>query len=203
MNLAVFVSGRGSNLKAILENEELSKKITVKVIFSDKIDCGAFTMASQYQIPKYSISAVEKNGYISFAQVKSILSEKKIDLIVLAGYLKLIPAEIISDFQNKIINIHPALLPLFGGKGMYGMNVHKACYDSGMKVSGATVHFVDNTFDTGKIIFQKCTDISNVDGPEEIAKRVLHIEHEILPFVISKIADQKLKFEDDRIIIQN
>ena len=130
-----------------------------------------------------------------------LLNKNEVDLIVLAGFLKLIPNEIIDAFRNRIINIHPALLPSFGGKGMYGINVHKAVFDSSAKVSGATVHFVDYTYDTGSIIAQKCVDISDVKSPEEIAERVLKIEHELLPFVIKKLVFNEVKIENKRVFV--
>ena len=125
----------------------------------------------------------------------------KIDLVVLAGFLKLIPKEIVSHFDRHIINIHPALLPSFGGKGMYGINVHKAVFDSSAKVSGATIHFVDANYDTGKIIIQKCVDISDVKTPEEIAEKVLKIEHDILPYTVEKFAENKIRIIDNRVEI--
>jgi folate-dependent phosphoribosylglycinamide formyltransferase PurN len=131
-----------------------------------------------------------------------LLNQYQIDLIVLAGFLKLIPGEIVRNFSGKIINIHPALLPSFGGKGMYGINVHKAVFESSSKVSGASIHFVDETYDTGKIIAQRCVDISDVSSPEEIAERVLKVEHELLPFVILKYAEGKIKKINNRIVIE-
>ncbi|MEE9432127.1 MAG: formyltransferase family protein, partial [Melioribacteraceae bacterium] len=112
----------------------------------------------------------------------------EVDLIVLAGFLKKIPNEFVSVFVNKIINIHPALLPKYGGKGMYGANVHKAVFEAQEKISGATVHFVNKIYDDGKIIEQRSVDITDVKSPTEIAERVLKIEHELLPDVIKKIA---------------
>lgn len=191
MNLAVFVSGRGSNLRAILDSAELKNLIEVKIVLSDKADCPAFQIANQFSIPSRSLG--EHEGKISYKNLSKFLSELKIDLIVLAGFLKLIPQEVIINFRNRMINIHPALLPSFGGKGMYGINVHKKVFESSAKVSGATVHFVDETFDTGKIIAQRCVDISDVKSPEEIAERVLVEEHKLLPFVIKKIAEGKVK----------
>ncbi|MDP2301577.1 MAG: phosphoribosylglycinamide formyltransferase [Ignavibacteria bacterium] len=202
MNLAVFVSGRGSNLNAILSNLELKNKVQVKVVISDKKKCGAFEIAAENSLPAYSVSEKNNQGYISFHDVTKLLVDLEVDLIVLAGFLKLIPDELIKTFKNRIINIHPALLPLFGGKGMYGMNVHKAVFESGMKISGATVHFVDEIFDNGKIITQRCVDISTVDSPEEIAQKVLSVEHQILPYVLGKFADKKIKLSDDRVLIE-
>jgi len=123
-------------------------------------------------------------------------------LIVLAGFLKLIPGNFVRAFRNRIINIHPALLPSFGGPGMYGSNVHRAVFDSSSQVSGATVHFVDETYDTGRIIAQRCVDISGVKSQEEIAERVLNIEHQLLPYVIEKIALGKVFVENNRVRVE-
>lgn len=203
MNLAVFVSGRGSNLNAILSSFELKHKAVVKVVISDKKRCGAFEVAAAHSIPAYTVSDSNNHGYIAFQDITKLLIELEIDLIVLAGFLKLIPMEIIKSFKDRIINIHPALLPFFGGKGMYGMNVHKAVFDSGMKISGATVHFVNEIFDNGKIISQGCVDISNADSPEEIAQKVLSVEHQLLPYVILKFAENKIKIIDDRVVVED
>jgi formyltetrahydrofolate-dependent phosphoribosylglycinamide formyltransferase len=199
LKIAVFVSGRGSNLKAILTSEELKQLVEVKVVISDKISCPAFQIAESFSIPTYSIG--DKAGCIKYEELIPLLLEFKVDLIVLAGFLKLIPHELIDIFRNRIINIHPALLPSFGGKGMYGSNVHKAVFESSAKVSGATVHFVDYTYDTGNIIAQRCVDISDVKSPEEIAERVIKIEHELLPFVLKKIALGKVSIVNKRVIV--
>lgn len=200
MKLAVFVSGRGSNLKAILNSPELKNVIEMEAVFSNKVDCPAFKIAQDFSIKTYSLGT--RDGSILYEDLAAKLKQLGIELIVLAGFLKLIPDEVIRNYRWKIINIHPALLPSFGGKGMYGINVHKAVYNSSAKVSGATIHFVDETYDTGKIIAQQCVDISDVLSPEEIAERVLQIEHKLLPFVILKIAEGKVKLVGERIIIE-
>lgn len=200
MKIAVFVSGRGSNLKAILDSPDLKNIVQVMAVFSDKSNCKAFGIAEQYNIKTFTIGDGE--GNIKSNQIVGVLSKLEIELVVLAGYLKLIPTELIDNFENRIINIHPALLPSFGGKGMYGMNVHRAVFNSSAKVSGASVHLVDKTYDTGKIIAQKCVDISDVKSPEEIAERVLDIEHKILPDVIKAFALNKVKIESGRVTIE-
>lgn len=197
MKAAVFVSGRGSNLEAILNSKELFNKISVALVLSDKTNCGAFEIAEKNKIPFYTIG--EKENCIKQNQLTEFLIENKIDLIVLAGYLKLIPVELIKNYNDKIINIHPALLPAFGGKGMYGMNVHKAVFESSAQISGATVHFVNEEYDKGKIIAQQSVDISDVNSPEEIADKVLKVEHKILPFVLKKFAENKIVKIGERI----
>ena len=189
-NIAVFASGRGSNFKSILENVS-KEKIRICALASDKKDCGAVEFAIKNEIPVFLVSSKNQTGFFNYEELILQLKKNPVDLIVLAGFLKMIPGFFIDEFEGKIINIHPALLPDFGGKGMYGINVHKAVFESKAKVSGATVHFVDKIYDHGKIIAQKSVDITDLNSPEEIAERVLKIEHELLPFVVEKFADQK------------
>ncbi len=201
MKIAVFVSGRGSNLSALLNYPDLINLIEIVAVVSDKIDCKAFEIAREFGISTFTIG--QENGKVNQNDITSILKKLEVDFVVLAGYLKLIPNELIEKFENKIVNIHPALLPSFGGKGMYGLYVHRAVFNSSAKVSGATVHMVDKTYDTGKIIAQKCVDISDVKNPEEIAERVLKIEHQLLPEVVKAFAENRVKIESGRIIIIN
>lgn len=201
MKIAVFVSGRGSNLNAILNYPDLNNKVEVAAVVSDKIDCKAYEIAKEFGIKTFTIGA--GIGRINQNEITSTLKKLGVSFIVLAGYLKLIPNDLIENFKNKIINIHPALLPSFGGKGMYGMNVHRAVFDSSSKVSGATVHLVDNTYDTGKIVAQRCVDISEVKSPEEIAERVLKIEHQLLPEVVKAFSEDRVKIQSDRVVIIN
>ena len=210
MKIAVFVSGRGSNLQAIIESQPFPDKVgisfpenfvEIKAVCSDKLECKAFEIAKKFFIPTFSVG--NKLGCIRYDELVEYFVKNQIELIVLAGFLKMIPANLLKKFEGKIINIHPALLPSFGGQGMYGMNVHKAVFDSSAKVSGATIHFVDETYDTGKIIAQKCVDISTAKSPEEIASMVLEIEHQLLPFVINKFAEDKIRRIDNRVIMVN
>lgn len=195
LNIAVFVSGKGSNLKAIVNEIELgilSAKVC-SVVGNDK-NCGAIQFAIDKNIPTFIIANKDDEKSITYFNLIQKFITLQIDLIVLAGFLKKIPVEFISAFKSKIINIHPALLPKFGGKGMYGSNVHKAVFESKEKVSGATVHFVDEIYDNGKIIEQRLIDITNVKSPSEIAERVLKIEHKLLPDVIQKIVEGKVLY---------
>lgn len=201
MKIAIFVSGRGSNLNTILNYPDLNNLLEVAAVFSDKTNCKAFEIANEFGIKNFVMG--EGEGKTNQNEITKVLKELSIDFIVLAGYLKLIPKELVEYFENRIINIHPALLPSFGGKGMFGINVHRAVFNSSAKVSGATVHFVDTTYDTGKIIAQKCVDISDVNNPEEIAERVLKIEHQLLPEVVKAFAENRIKIESGRVIIKN
>jgi len=201
MNIAVFVSGRGSNLQAILSSVELGGLCKVLFVCSDKLDCPAFQIAKQYNIPFFSVCESEKNNFVTFRQLQESLFEQNVELIVLAGYLKLLPKEFVSFFHFKMINIHPALLPSFGGKGMYGKHVHEAVFNSSAKVSGATVHFVNEKYDEGLIIDQAAVTIADANSAEEIAQRVLKLEHILLPSVIAKIAQKKIEIKNNRVYL--
>ncbi len=199
--LAVFVSGRGSNLKSIAaEIKKGNLNADISLIVSNK-DCGALEFAKSENIPFSIVSNSNAQEAIEYSKLIEGLLRLKIDLIVLAGFLKKIPVELIRKFKNKIINIHPALLPSFGGKGMYGINVHRAVFNSSAKVSGPTVHFVDEIYDNGKIIGQKAVDISDVKTPEEIAERVLEVEHKLLPEVVKLFVEDKIRITENRIFL--
>ena len=203
IKIAVFVSGRGSNFGAILEEIAVGRiSAEIKFLISDKIFCPAFEIADKYSIQKLSVANIEKPGFLTYEELVSELKAAEIDLIVLAGFLKKIPGIFITAFKDKIINIHPALLPSFGGAGMYGLNVHKAVFEKSCQVSGATVHFVDDIYDNGKIIAQACVDISNANSPEEIAEQVLKVEHKLLPQVVGNFALNRYYVENNRVRIK-
>ncbi len=191
-NVAVFVSGRGSNLRALFE--KVSKEgVKICAVVSDKKDCGAVEFANLNSIPVFFVSKKNEDGFSSFTNLADELKKLNTDLVVLAGFLKKIPDEFVDEFENKIINIHPALLPSYGGKGMYGLNVHQAVFEAKEKISGATVHFVDKIYDNGKIIEQRSVSVIDAKSPEEIAQRVLKIEHELLPEVVQKFSKGYIK----------
>lgn len=201
--IAVFASGRGSNFLAILKKIQsgyIPAKITLCI--TNNPDAGITSIAEANDIPVCVFVPKE------FADAKqfndAILSEleaKKVDYIILAGYLKLIGAQIVERFENRIINIHPALLPSFGGKGMYGHHVHEAVFNCGVKLSGATVHLVNSEFDDGPIVMQKSVDITAVKSPEEIAAKVLEIEHEIFSEAVKLMVENKLQLSGNRVEI--
>jgi phosphoribosylglycinamide formyltransferase-1 len=177
-NTVVLVSGGGTNLQALI-----NENIPIKLVIASKEGVYALKRAEAANIP----TVVIKDN----AELLSKLKEVDTELIVLAGYLKILPEEIISAYKNKIINIHPALLPSFGGKGMYGLNVHKAVIDYGCKISGATVHYVDVGVDTGRIIMQKAVDVYDTDTPEILQRRIMEeVEWKILPQAVRKICDE-------------
>lgn len=199
--IAVFVSGRGSNLKAIVNSiPDQLRDVEISAVISDKEECPALDYAAGLNIQTFTLSNKLKK-LTDYSELKEKLTSWGVNLIVLAGFLKKIPDEFIDSFENRIINIHPALLPSFGGKGMYGINVHRAVFEKSCQVSGPTVHFVDKIYDNGKIIAQRAVDISGVKSPEEIAEKVLEQEHLLLPFVIKKISENKLVIKNKRVYL--
>lgn len=200
LNIAVFVSGRGSNFRTVFEKVP-KEKINFCALVSDRTDALAVQFAEEKNIPVYFVSNAAKEGFVNFGFLIDLFKKENVNLVLLAGFLKKIPDFFIDAFENKIINIHPALLPNYGGKGMYGSNVHKAVFEASEKFSGATVHFVDKIYDHGKIIAQRKVDISNAKNAGEIAEKVLKIEHELLPFVVEKFADNKIVCENNGVVI--
>lgn len=192
--ICVFASGKGSNLQAIIDAIN-SGRLNCRICFvmSNNSDSGALEIARKNNIPAFHLSERKFHKESFEESLLDLLNQFNPDLIVLAGYMKLIPEKVIKKFSNKIINIHPALLPKFGGQGMYGMNVHKAVFEAGEKKSGVTIHIVNEEYDRGKIIFQKEVDISECKSPEEIANRILQVEHQVYPEVIQKIIDGKIR----------
>ena len=181
--IAVFASGTGSNFINIVHKiDEHNLNAKVILLISNNPNTGAVEFAKKNNI---NIKVVNKYRYKEEKNInkeyKLSLKENKIDLILLAGFMKKIPSDIVKIYKDKILNIHPSLLPDYGGKGFYGMNVHNAVFKSKDKFSGATVHYVNEKYDRGPILIQKKIDIQNCKNPNEIAKKVLEIEHEIFP----------------------
>lgn len=183
--IAVLVSGGGTNLQEIIDNIE-NKRLNCKIeyIIADR-DCYSLERGRKYNIKSILLDKKEYGNKLS-NEINKVL-ENKVDLIVLAGYLSIIDKDFISDWNNKIINIHPSLLPKYGGKGMYGMKVHEAVIANKEKESGCTVHFVDVDIDTGKILLQRKVDVSNNETPESLQKKVLKEEHQLLIEAIEKV----------------
>lgn len=183
--IAVLVSGGGTNLQEIIDNIE-NKRLNCKIeyIIADR-DCYSLERGRKYNIKSVLLDKKEYGKKLS-NEINKVL-ENKVDLIVLAGYLSIIDKDFISNWNNKIINIHPSLLPKYGGKGMYGMNVHEAVIANKEKKSGCTVHFVDVDIDTGKILLQRKVDVSNNETPESLQKKVLKEEHQLLIEAIEKV----------------
>ncbi len=185
-NIAFFASHGGSNMQAIIDNianGNLNSKAAL--LISNNSKSGAAERALTRNIPFYHISNLTNPDEISrIKQIQFIFDKHGIDLVVLAGYMKKLPNEIIEKVSGRVLNIHPALLPDFGGESMYGMNVHKAVIQSGVKISGATVHLVNSEYDRGRILLQESISIQKDDTPDTLAEKVLKIEHKIYPEVI-------------------
>lgn len=163
------------------------------VVISNNSQSGALSLARSFSIPALHISRRQFESDEAFnGKILETLRAYNVTLIVLAGYMKKVSAAIIREFRNRIINIHPALLPKFGGEGMYGIHVHKAVIQAKEKFSGATVHVVDEVYDHGKVLLQDIVAVDDDETPESLAAKVLNIEHRILPEAVKLIADGKL-----------
>ena len=186
LNLAVFASGGGTNLQSILD-ACLSGALSAKVVavISNNSAAYALERARRAGIRAFHISRKTHIGETEYIEaISSLMLENEIGLIILAGYMKLLPVPIVREYYGRIINIHPALLPNYGGPGMYGLDVHRAVLASKDKHSGATVHIVDEKYDHGPILIQRIVPVMPADSPETLAARVLEIEHQILPMAI-------------------
>lgn len=186
---------------SLYEKSFIYGSYSIGCVVSDKEVCGALEFAARKNIPVINSFLRYRTDSVFQDQILNLFSEYQIDLIVLAGYLKLFPDFLLRRFSQKVINIHPALLPLFGGKGFYGSNVHAAVFHAGMKVSGATVHFVNEKYDEGKIIAQETCDISDAVTPDEIAAKVLITEHKLLPKVVHAFATNNVKTTNGRVTV--
>lgn len=191
MNIAFFASHGGSNFQSIADNINTGYiNANAKLLVTNNSDAFAIQRAKNLGIDYVHISSAQFDSPQEFQQkLISILQKYGIDLIVLAGYMRKVPTSLIKEYKNRILNIHPALLPKYGGQGMYGINVHTAVYEAKDVVSGATVHLVNEEYDEGRILKQMEVSIDNDDTPESIAKKVLAIEHIIYSETIKEIAD--------------
>lgn len=195
MNIAVFASHGGSDLQAIIDGCKSGKvNSKVKLVISNNSNSMALQRAENEGILGYHISqrVVPDNGKLD-NKILSILDENEIDMIFLAGYLKMLGTSVLQKYSNRIFNIHPALLPKYGGKGMYGMNVHKAVIEAREKISGVTIHRVNEKYDSGEIVAQAEVPVMPNDTPEELAARVLEREHSFLIEVVNDIISGNIK----------
>ncbi len=181
--IVIFASGSGSNAEKIVLHFKNSTAISVIGIVTNNSSAKVLEKAKNYQIPSFVFNKIDlENG-----SVLKKMQELQPDLIVLAGFLLKFPASIIEKFENKVINIHPALLPKYGGKGMYGINVHQAVLDNKELESGITIHYVNENYDEGKYIFQKSVSIADCETAQEIANKVLVLEHNYFSELIEKL----------------
>lgn len=197
MNIAVFASGRGSNFQAILNAIHSGRlPASISLVVSNNSSAGALEIARAEGIPALHRSLRQFPTQDSFDDsLLAALESHRVDLIALAGYMKKLSSRIISLYKNRIVNIHPALLPAFGGPGMYGIHVHEAVLRSGAKVSGVTVHVVDEEYDHGLILAQETVRVEPGDTPESLAARVLTLEHDLYPRVLAAFAENRVRIE--------
>ncbi len=192
VRIAIMASGRGSNARAILTSCKYGEiSASAGVIISNNRDAGVHSIAQEFGIPSYTVNRADYNDGKSFAErILGIFKEYEIDLILLAGYMRKIPPAILRAYPDAILNIHPALLPKHGGKGMFGEHVHRSVLDSGDKETGVTVHYVNEEYDKGNILHQESgVWVLSDDTVESLAKKVLKIEHEIYTRAVKKWID--------------
>ncbi|MEC7875957.1 MAG: phosphoribosylglycinamide formyltransferase [Pseudomonadota bacterium] len=189
--LGILVSGRGSNMTAIVDACKQGYLLAnVEIVISDNPDAEALIVAKERKINTiYFDTPVCKKPGLLDTSICEVLRHYEVDLVLLAGYMKMIGPIVLSVFEGKILNVHPSLLPKYGGQGMYGVNVHRAVIDAGEKKSGATIHLVNSDYDKGKILAQKSVIVDKDDTPESLAKKILEIEHALYVETIQKIIE--------------
>ncbi len=204
VKIGVLISGSGTNLQSIIDsinNKNISGEI--KVVISNKKDAYGLERARQNNIDAVYVNQKDYENFEKFND--AIIEEfetRNVELIVLAGYLKILSKKFIEKYNNRIINIHPSLIPSFCGKGYYGAKVHEAAIDYGVKISGATVHFVDEGADTGPIIIQEAVEISNDDTADTLQKKILEIEHKILPLAVKYYCEGRIQIRGRKVKIE-
>ncbi len=196
MRIAVAISGRGSNLEALLRALRPGAPAAVSLVVSDRIEAAGLAHARAREIPVKVLSSAEDAG-----EWLDTLQEHQIDLLVLAGYLRLVPGAVVAAYRGRIINTHPSLLPAFGGKGMYGERVHQAVLASGARETGVTIHLVDEVYDRGPILAQSRVPVLRDDTPDRLAARVLEAEHRLLPAAVlaAAAAGRPVSLEESRV----
>ncbi len=202
LKIAVLVSGGGSNLQSIIDSISAGelKNVEIEYVISDREGVFALERAKKYGINTITLDRNKYKNNLN-AEIHNILSGK-VDLIVLAGFLSIIKGPILEEFRHKIINIHPSLIPSFCGKGMYGLKVHEAAINYGVKVSGCTVHFVEENTDTGAIILQSVVEVLVNDTKETLQQRILVEEHKALPRTIKLFAEGNIKVNGRQVIVK-
>ena len=204
-NICVLVSGGGTNLQALIDAEKRGELGSGKItcVISSKADAYALERAKQNDIKTRVLIRKDFSDIASYSKaMRDILLEEKADLVVYAGFMTILDENVCDAFPNKMINVHPALIPSFCGKGFYGLHVHEAALSKGVKVSGATVHFVTAECDAGPIILQKAVEVKNGDTPEALQKRIMEeAEWKILPKAVQLFCDEKIVVESGVTII--
>jgi phosphoribosylglycinamide formyltransferase-1 len=200
--IAVFASGGGTDFQSVIDANEKEHFCEIAYLIASKEGIGAIERAKKHGI-KTAVFA--KKDYadleVLYAELTTLLRESKVDYIVLAGWLKIIPESFIKTFADRIINIHPSLIPSFCGAGYYGLKVHEAVIEYGAKISGCTVHFVNEVPDGGAIIAQRAVEVEEADTPLTLQARILEVEHTLLPYVVKKLCEGKIKKDGRKVTI--
>ena len=200
LKIAVFASGGGSNFRAILKN---THSYEVALLVSNRGRIGALEIAERHGIPQLILNPAEfASEDIYVERILEALRQYRVNFIALAGYLRKIPVPVVRAFRGRIVNIHPAMLPAFGGKGFYGMRVHEAVLKSGAQTTGATVHYVDEEYDRGPIILQRTVPVKGGDTPTTLARRVLDVEHQLYPETLHLIATGKVRLSGGTVTLK-
>lgn len=186
-NIAIFASGNGTNAHRIMEYFSANEAVNIRLILTNNPHAGVLARARNFDVPTVVFN---KEEFFYSDKINRLLAENKIDFIVLAGFLWLIPSSIIQSFPGRIINIHPALLPKYGGKGMYGHHVHEAVIANKESQSGITIHYVNVHYDEGDIIFQATCEVKTDDTPDNLAARIHELEYAHFPVVIEKLVEE-------------
>ena len=206
LQIAVLGSGRGSNFQAILDaiRERVVVNVRVRIVISNNSNAGILGIARANAIPALHLSQRSFEDERTFVDaLLDALKAHEVNFLVLAGYMKQLHPRVIAAFRHRIINIHPALLPKYGGKGMYGMHVHEAVVANRESVTGATVHIVDEEFDHGAIVLQKQVPVAPGESPEDVAAKVLEVEHEIFPRALQLFAEGKVTVAEDTVTVHH
>jgi formyltetrahydrofolate-dependent phosphoribosylglycinamide formyltransferase len=191
--VAVFASGGGTNLQSLLDHQADDPPWRIRLVVSDREDAGALDRAREAGVATRVVPTRGRPSDEVAAETLFALDEHDVTLIFLAGYLKLVPSQVVAAYRRRILNIHPALLPAFGGKGMYGVHVHRAVVESGARLSGVTVHYVDEEYDRGTILAQWPVPVLPADTAETLAARVLKVEHRLYPLAADHLAEAVLR----------
>ena len=200
--IAVFASGGGTDFQSVIDANAKENFCKIEYLVASKPEIGAITRAKNNDIKTLVFDKTTETKEAFYARVAKILKDAGVELIVLAGWLLVVPASFIGEFENKIINIHPSLIPAFCGMGYYGLKVHKAAIDYGVKVSGATVHFVEADVDGGAIIMQRTVAVENGDTPETLQARILKVEHEMLPLCVKRFCQGKIQKRGRQVCVE-
>ena len=196
--VAVLASGSGSNLQAILDHFDTlgsASAAAVVLVASDRVGAGALDRARRHGVEAITLDPLTRRDGLA-----PLLESHGIDLIALAGYLRFVPTDVTRRWRGRVVNVHPSLLPAFGGSGMYGLHVHQAVISAGVRVTGATVHFVDEEYDHGAIIAQWPVPVLATDTGEELARRVLDVEHALYPAAVHAVAEGRITLGEDGVV---